>query len=78
MDTLSGGNSVKNICLLSEKGSILKGKNLLPMTANPFLLGVLHVQQSKQAAIKIVFLVNKWWENYQVYPVLLKFPWWYL
>ena len=33
-----GGNSSSKVCLLSEKGSPLKGKDLLPVGANPFLL----------------------------------------
>ena len=33
-----GGNSVKVFCISSEKGSTLKGKNLLPLGANSSLL----------------------------------------
>ena len=36
--TFKGDNSVKMGCLLSEKSSSLKGKNLLPLGANSFLL----------------------------------------
>ena len=36
--TFRGGNSVKMVLPPSEKGSILKGKNLLPEGANSFLL----------------------------------------
>ena len=37
IDTLSGRDN-SELCLLSEKGSTLKGKNLLPRGANSFLL----------------------------------------
>ena len=36
--TFRGGNPVKLFCLPSEKGPSLKGKNLLPLGANSFLL----------------------------------------
>ena len=51
------------ICLRSEKGSILKGKNLLPMGANNFLLEKIPcqkgpgVQESKMEVTKVVSLV---------------------
>ena len=39
IDTLSGEVALTNyLCSLSEKGSTLKGKNLLPTGANSFLL----------------------------------------
>ena len=39
IDTLSGKTTLSRwFCLPSEKGSTLKGKNLLPMGANSFLL----------------------------------------
>ena len=39
MDTLSGEATLgKLFCLPSEKGSILKGNNLLPLGANSFLI----------------------------------------
>ena len=38
-DTLKGEATLsKLLCLTSEKGSTLKGKNLLPQGANSFLL----------------------------------------
>ena len=36
--TLRGGKSVILFCFPSEEGSILKGKNLLPLGGNSFLL----------------------------------------
>ena len=55
MDTLSGVATLSKLfCLPSEKGSTLKGKNLLPLGANSFLLEYtpfqkgLSVQVSKQ------------------------------
>ena len=50
--------------LLSEKGSTLKGKNLLPLGANSFLLEQTLFQkgtgvpESKQEVTKVVFLVK--------------------
>ena len=38
MDTPSREGTVKLFCFPSEKGSTLKGKNLLPLGANSFLL----------------------------------------
>ena len=56
--------TVKIVCLPSEKGSILKGKNLLPQGANSFLLELtpfqkgLGVQETKQELTKTVSLVQ--------------------
>ena len=64
MDTHSGGgNSISLFCFFipSEKGSTLKGKNLLPLGANSFLLGQTPfqkspgVKESKEEDIKFGF-----------------------
>ena len=36
--TFRGSNSGRNVCLPCEKGSTIKGKNLLPLGSNSFLL----------------------------------------
>ena len=38
LETLSGEEIINNFCFPSEKGSTLKGKNLLPFGANSFCL----------------------------------------
>ena len=57
-----GGNSVKMVCLRSEKGFIIEGKNLLPNGKNSFLLEKTPQPWSYESiheATKCVFLVNK-------------------
>ena len=78
MDTLSWETTLsKFFWLPSEKGSTPKGKNLLPMGANSFLLEQIHLQKglveqkSKQKIMKVVSLV-KMAEIYQVYPFILR------
>ena len=62
--TYTGGNSVKTFCLPSEKGSTQKGKNLLPLGANSFLLELtpirngVDVQESKQEVTEIAYLAK--------------------
>ena len=64
MHTLSGEITLSELfCLSSEKGSTLKGKNLLPgsklfpFRVEPFLQGI-GVQESKQTLTKVVSLVK--------------------
>ena len=83
MDTLSWETTLsKFFWLPSEKGSTLKGKSLLPMGANSFLLEQIHLQKglveqkSKQKIMKVVSLV-KMAEIYQVYPFILRLDWLY-
>ena len=62
-------------CLPSEKESSLKGKNLLPLGANSFLLQLTTfqkgpcAQESKQEVIEVVCLVKNFWKIYQAYLV---------
>ena len=69
--TFRDGNSVKILSPVSEKGSALKGKNLLPLGANSFLLDEtlfqkgLGMQESKKEVTKVVFLVKKTTEYIQ-------------
>ena len=64
MDTLSGEVTLSKVfCLPSEKGSTLKGKNLLPVGANSFLLELIPFQKGfnllehKEEVTKVVSLV---------------------
>ena len=65
MDTLSREETLSALfCLPPEKGSSLKGKNLLPMGANSFLLKLTpfqkgcNVLESKQEVTEVVSLVK--------------------
>ena len=73
---------LKLFCLPSEKRSILKGKNLLPLGANSFLLEktssqkCLGAQERKQEVTKVVSLVKKRQKMYEVYPFPKRDPTW--
>ena len=60
--TLMKGNSVNSFCFPSEKRSTLKGRNLLPLGANFFLLEKtpfqkgIGVLESKQEVMKVMAL----------------------
>ena len=74
MGVLSSGYSVKMTLFLFEKGSTLKGKNLLPGGANSFLLELtpirkgLNVQEDKQEDNKICLPYEKRQLNLHLYP----------
>ena len=59
MDTLSGETMSKVFSSPSEKGSILQGKNLLPLGANSFLVELtpfqkgIVVQLNKQESLRL-------------------------
>ena len=75
MDTLSEENLSKFLCLSSEKDSTLKGKNLLLLGANSFLLKRTPSQKGAWCAgrqTKVVSLVKRQ-KITQVYSVPLKF-----
>ena len=65
MDIMSEEVTVKQFCLLLKKGSTLKGKNLLPLGANSFLLEKTPfqkgpgLQESEQKVTKVGSLDGK-------------------
>ena len=69
-------NSIQIVCIHSEKGSTLKGKDLHPVGANSFLsektpLQKGHVCRKANKKLQTSSPLLKWWVKYLVYPFTL-------